>query len=64
MGRGRRIEIPFDGSRLVEEANGPASLLLLEQGNHGCANLAPLHRQATADLAAEQLGAQVSQPAL
>jgi 2,6-dihydroxypseudooxynicotine hydrolase len=42
--------------RLVDEAGGEARLLLLEQGNHGCANLAPFHRQATADWAAEQLG--------
>jgi 2,6-dihydroxypseudooxynicotine hydrolase len=46
--------------RLVEEAGGKARLLLLEQGNRGCANLAPFHRQATADWAAEQLGATVS----
>jgi dienelactone hydrolase len=46
--------------RLVDEAGGPAELLLLEQGNHGCANLAPFHRYATADWAAQQLGARVS----
>jgi dipeptidyl aminopeptidase/acylaminoacyl peptidase len=49
--------------RLVEEAGGAARLLLLEQGNHGCANLAPFHRQATADWAAEQLTATVSHQA-
>jgi 2,6-dihydroxypseudooxynicotine hydrolase len=47
----------------VDEASGPAQLLLLEQGNHGCANLAPFHRQATADWAAEQLGGTVSRAA-
>jgi dipeptidyl aminopeptidase/acylaminoacyl peptidase len=53
--------IPWQhAQRLVEEAGGEARLLLLEQGNHGCANLAPFHRQATADWAAEQLGAMVS----
>jgi dienelactone hydrolase len=53
--------IPWqDAQRLVEEAGGNARLLLLEQGNHGCANLAPFHRQATADWTAEQLGATVS----
>ena len=53
--------IPWQhAQRLVEEAGGQARLLLLEQGNHGCANLAPFHRQATADWAAEQLGATVS----
>ncbi|HUB41728.1 MAG TPA: alpha/beta hydrolase [Streptosporangiaceae bacterium] len=53
--------IPWQhAQRLVAEAGGEARLLLLEQGNHGCANLAPFHRQATADWAAEQLGATVS----
>ncbi|HEY2076910.1 MAG TPA: alpha/beta hydrolase [Streptosporangiaceae bacterium] len=53
--------IPWQHARrLVEEANGDARLLLLEKGNHGCANLAPFHRPATADWAAEQLGAMVS----
>jgi dienelactone hydrolase len=56
MGRLDRL-IPWQqAQRLVDEAGGPARLLLLEQGNHGCANLAPFHRQATADWAAEQLG--------
>jgi 2,6-dihydroxypseudooxynicotine hydrolase len=57
MGKQDRL-IPWeDAARLVKEAGGPAELLLLEQGNHGCANLAPFHRQLTADWAAEQLGA-------
>jgi dienelactone hydrolase len=57
MGKQDRL-IPWeDAARLVKEAAGPAELLLLEQGNHGCANLAPFHRQLTADWAAEQLGA-------
>ena len=56
--------IPWQhAQRLVEEAGGEARLLLLEQGNHGCANLAPFHRQATADWAAEHLGATVSRAA-
>jgi dienelactone hydrolase len=46
-----------DSARLVEEASGPAELLLLEEGNHGCANLAPYHRYRTADWVAEQLSA-------
>jgi dienelactone hydrolase len=50
--------IPWEHSaRLVKEASGPAELLLLEEGNHGCANLAPFHRYLTADWVAEQLGA-------
>jgi dienelactone hydrolase len=49
--------IPWEHSaRLVKEASGPAQLLLLEEGNHGCANLAPFHRYLTADWVAEQLG--------
>jgi dipeptidyl aminopeptidase/acylaminoacyl peptidase len=63
MGKLDRL-IPWQhAQRLVEEASGPAELLLLEQGNHGCANLAPFHRQATADWAAEQLGGTVSRAA-
>jgi hypothetical protein len=46
----------FTTNGVVDEAAGPAELLL-EQGNHGRANLAPLHRYQTADWAAEQLGA-------
>jgi dienelactone hydrolase len=49
--------IPWEhAARLVKEASGPAELLLLEEGNHGCANLAPFHRYLTADWVAEQLG--------
>jgi dienelactone hydrolase len=60
MGKLDRL-IPWQhAQRLVDEASGEAQLLLLEQGNHGCANLAPFHRQATADWAAERLGAAVN----
>jgi dienelactone hydrolase len=45
-----------DSARLVKEASGPSELVLLEEGNHGCANLAPFHRYLTADWVAEQLG--------
>jgi 2,6-dihydroxypseudooxynicotine hydrolase len=63
MGKLDRL-IPWQqAQRLVDEAGGPATLLLLEQGNHGCANLAPFHRQATADWVADQLGAPVSRAA-
>lgn len=56
--------IPWQqAQRLVEEAGGPAELLLLEQGNHGCANLAPFHRYRTADWVADQLGAAGGGPA-
>lgn len=60
MGRLDRL-VPWQhAQRLVDEASGDAELLLLEHGNHGCANLAPFHRQFTADWAAERLGARVS----
>jgi hypothetical protein len=63
MGKLDRL-IPWQqAERLVSEAGGPAELLLLEQGNHGCANLAPFHRYLTADWAAGKLGARVSRPA-
>lgn len=59
MGKLDRL-IPWQhAQRLVDEAGGEARLLLLEQGNHGCANLAPFHRQATADWVADRLGATV-----
>lgn len=60
MGRLDRLIPPGHAERLVKEASGPAELLMLDQGNHGCANLAPFHRYATADWAAEQLGARVA----
>ncbi len=60
MGRLDRL-IPWQqAQRLVDEAGGPAELLLLDEGNHGCANLAPFHRYAAADWAAGKLGARVS----
>ena len=60
MGKLDRL-IPWQhAQRLVDEAGGEARLLLLEQGNHGCANLAPFHRQVTADWVAERLGASVN----
>jgi 2,6-dihydroxypseudooxynicotine hydrolase len=63
MGKLDRL-IPWQqAERLVNEAGGPAELLLLEQGNHGCANLAPFHRYKAADWAAEKLGAWVSRRA-
>jgi dienelactone hydrolase len=61
MGKLDRL-IPWQhAQRLVDEAGGPAELLLLEKGNHGCANLAPFHRYAAADWAADRLGGRVSQ---
>jgi len=49
--------IPWQhAQRLVDEAAGPARLLLLDRGNHGCANLAAAHRPLTADWVAARLG--------
>lgn len=42
--------------RLAAEAAGPTTLLLLEEGNHGCMNVAAKHRYKTADWMAAQLG--------
>jgi 2,6-dihydroxypseudooxynicotine hydrolase len=60
MGRLDRLIPWLHAQRLVDEAGGPAELLLLEKGNHGCANLAPFHRYATADWAAQKLAARLS----
>ena len=60
MGRLDRLIPPEHAERLVKQASGPAKLLMLEKGNHGCANLAPFHRYATADWAADQLGARIT----
>ena len=57
FGRKDRL-IPWqDAVRLRDAVGGPATLLMLEDGNHGCANVAPQHRPITADwLAARLLG--------
>ncbi len=60
MGRLDRLIPPAHAERLVKEAAGPAELLMLEKGNHGCANLAPFHRYAAADWAAGHLGGRVA----
>ena len=55
-GRRDRL-IPWkDATRLVEEAGGPTELLMLEEGNHGCMNVAPQHRPKSADWMAARLG--------
>ena len=42
--------------RLAAEAAGPTTLLLLDEGNHGCMNVAAQHRPKTADWLAARLG--------
>jgi 2,6-dihydroxypseudooxynicotine hydrolase len=61
MGRLDRLIPPEHAERLVKEASGPAELLMLDKGNHGAANLAPFHRYAAADWAADKLGGRVRQ---
>jgi dienelactone hydrolase len=60
MGKLDRLIGWQQAQRLVDSAGGPAELLLLERGNHGCANLAPFHRYRTADWLATQLGGRVT----
>ncbi len=58
FGRQDRL-IPWQqATRLYDAVPEPKELLMLEDGNHGCANVAPQHRPRTADwLAARLLGA-------
>jgi dipeptidyl aminopeptidase/acylaminoacyl peptidase len=57
FGRKDRL-IPWQNAeRLKEAAGGPVELLMLEEGNHGCANVAPWHRPFTADWLAHRLEA-------
>jgi alpha-beta hydrolase superfamily lysophospholipase len=55
FGRQDRL-IPWQHAvRLRDAVAGPATLLMLEDGNHGCANVAPQHRPLTADWLAARL---------
>jgi 2,6-dihydroxypseudooxynicotine hydrolase len=55
FGRQDRL-IPWQhAERLRETAAGETELLMLEDGNHGCANVAPWHRPYTADWLAARL---------
>jgi dipeptidyl aminopeptidase/acylaminoacyl peptidase len=58
FGRRDRL-IPWqEAERLRDAVAGPVELLMLEDGNHGCADVAPQHRPLTADwLAARLAGA-------
>ena len=57
MGKKDRI-IPWKHARrLADEAGGPVDFVLLDDGNHGCANVAHKHRYLSADWMAEQLNA-------
>jgi dipeptidyl aminopeptidase/acylaminoacyl peptidase len=57
MGARDRLIPPAQAERLVEEVGSGADFVLLEDGNHGCANVPHKHRYLTADWMAEQLHA-------
>jgi 2,6-dihydroxypseudooxynicotine hydrolase len=58
FGRQDRL-IPWQhAERLQRTAGGEVELLMLEDGNHGCANVAPWHRPYTADWLAARLNAE------
>jgi len=55
FGRRDRL-IPWQqAERLRDAVAGPVELLMLENGNHGCANVSPWHRPRTADWLAARL---------
>jgi dipeptidyl aminopeptidase/acylaminoacyl peptidase len=63
FGRRDRL-IPWENAlRLRDAVSGPVELLMLEEGNHGCANVAPWHRPRTADWLAARLAARLDVPA-
>ena len=57
MGKRDRLFAYSDAERLVAETGGPSELLLLEHGNHGCANVVYRHRPYSADWMAQHLHA-------
>ena len=58
QGRRDRLFSWREGERLVAEATGPAELLVLDEGNHGCANVTYRHRPYAADWLARHLDAE------
>ncbi|SDH04395.1 hypothetical protein SAMN05421869_101327 [Nonomuraea jiangxiensis] len=61
FGRKDRLILWRQAERLPAAAGGDSELLMLEEGNHGCANLAPWHRPYTADWLAQRLAKGESQ---
>lgn len=55
-GRLDRLFPAADGERIAAEAGSNAEVLVLEDGNHGCANVIYRHRPYAADWMARQLG--------
>jgi dienelactone hydrolase len=56
MGKRDRLFPWTDGQRLADEARGETRLVLLDDGNHGCANVVYRHRSLSADWMAARLG--------
>ena len=56
MGKRDRLFPWQDGERLANEARGETTFILLEDGNHGCANVSYRHRPLGADWMATRLG--------
>ncbi|MGD0055800.1 MAG: alpha/beta fold hydrolase [Acidimicrobiales bacterium] len=56
MGKRDRLFPWQDGERLASEASGDTTFVLLEEGNHGCANVVYRHRPLSADWMARCLG--------
>ena len=54
-GKRDRLFSWHDAQRLAEEARGDTTLLVLEDGNHGCANVIHHHRPLSADWMARRL---------
>ena len=55
MGKKDRLFPWSDGVRLAEEASGDSTVVLLDEGNHGCANVVYRHRPLSADWMADRL---------
>lgn len=64
MGQRDRLFSWREGERLTSKASGPAEFLLLEDGNHGCANVVYRHRPYAADWLASHLRAPQPTPAI
>lgn len=62
MGKRDRLFPYSDAERLVAESGPTSELLLLENGNHGCANVSYRHRPYSADWMAQRLHASGAGP--
>lgn len=55
FGKKDRLFPPSQAELLRTSVSGPVDMLMLDEGNHGCANVAPWHRPRTADWLATTL---------